>query len=225
MLQCQAQTRIELETMYSNRFEDSEAYRGRAWKTLIQHWFQRHVPVDSAVLDVGCGYGQFINNVVCTRKYAMDLNPVSRRELNPEVTFLEQDCASTWRLPDNSLDVVFSSNFFEHLGSKAEFAETVREAYRCLRKGGRIIAMGPNIRFVGGAYWDFFDHYLALTELSVKECLETAGFRSEYVLDRFLPYTMVNVPQYPIFLLRFYLRMPFAWKWFGRQFVVIATKP
>jgi SAM-dependent methyltransferase len=121
--------------------------------------------------------------------------------------------------------VVFSSNFFEHLGSKAEFAETVREAYRCLRKGGRIIAMGPNIRFVGGAYWDFFDHYLALTELSVKECLETAGFRSEYVLDRFLPYTMVNVPQYPIFLLRFYLRMPFAWKWFGRQFVVIATKP
>jgi hypothetical protein len=85
--------------------------------------------------------------------------------------------------------------------------------------------MGPNIRFVGGAYWDFVDHHIALTELSVKECLETAGFRSEYVLDRFLPYTMVNAPQYPVAFLWFYLRAPFAWKWFGKQLLVIAAKP
>ena len=220
----QDQTRTELKTMYSNRF-DSEAYRNRVWKTLIQYWFHRHIPANSVILDVGCGYGQFINNVVCARKYAMDLNPDSKGKLNPEVTFLEQDCATTWGLPDNSLDVVFSSNFFEHLVSKAELAEVVREAFRCLRNRGRIIAMGPNIRFVGGAYWDFFDNHLPLTELSLKECLETVGFRSEYVLDRFLPYTMVNAPRYPISFLRFYLRMSFAWRWFGQQFVVIATKP
>lgn len=215
----------ELGVIYGNRFDRDEIYRNRVWKTLIQGWFQRHIPSKSEVLDLGCGYGQFINNVVCARKYAMDLNAGSKSKLNPEVTFLEQDCSSTWNLPDNSLDLIFSSNFFEHLLSKEDLAKTVREAFRCLRKGGRIITMGPNIRFVGGEYWDFFDHYIPLTELSVKECLETAGFRSEYVLDRFLPYSMVNAPQYPVTLLQLYLRAPIAWKWLGKQFVVIAKKP
>jgi SAM-dependent methyltransferase len=176
---------IELDVIYGNRFDHAEVYRNNVWKKLIQHWFQSHIPAKSDVLDLGCGYGHFINNVVCGRKHAMDLNPVSRSKLNPEVEFLEQDCAATWNLSDNSLDVVFTSNFFEHLLSKDDLAKTVREAFRCLRKGGQIIVMGPNIRFLGGAYWDFFDHNLALTELSVKECLEATGFRSEYVLDRF----------------------------------------
>jgi|ERR1035437_3370521 SAM-dependent methyltransferase len=221
----QSQRCTELDVIYGNRFDRAELYRNSVWRTLIQRWFQSHIPANSAVLDLGCGYGQFINNVVCARKYAMDLNPVSKSKLNPEVEFFEQDCAATWNLSDNSLDVVFSSNFFEHLLSKEDLAKTVREVFRCLRKGGRIIVMGPNIRFVGGAYWDFFDHNIALTELSVKECLETAGFHSEYLLDRFLPYTMVNAPQYPLAFLRFYLKAPFAWKWFGKQFLVIAAKP
>ncbi len=224
MPESQDQRQAELEIIYGNRFEGSEEYRNRVWKALIQDWFQRRIPADSTVLDLGCGYGQFINNVVCGRKYAMDLNPVSKSKLNPEVTFLEQDCATTWDLPGNSLDMVFTSNFFEHLPSKAALAQTTREAFRCLKKGGRIVAMGPNIRFVGGAYWDFFDHHLPLTERSLKECLETIGFRSEYVLDRFLPYTMTNA-QYPIAFLRIYLKVSLAWKWFGQQFVVIAIKP
>jgi hypothetical protein len=85
--------------------------------------------------------------------------------------------------------------------------------------------MGPNIRYVGAAYWDFYDHHLPLTDLAMKECFETAGFRSEYVLDRFLPYSMVNTPQYPTPLIRLYLRLPFEWRWFGQQFLVIAAKP
>ena len=225
MPESQRDRQTELEVIYGNRFEGTEEYRNRVWQTLIQNWFQRYIPADATVLDLGCGYGQFINNVRCARKYAMDLNPVSRTKLNRDVEFLEQDCATTWNVPDNTLDIVFSSNFFEHLLSKADLARTTSEALRCLRPGGRIIAMGPNIRFVGGAYWDFFDHHLALTELSVKECFETTGFRPERVVDRFLPYTMVNAPQYPLAFLRLYLRIPFVWKWFGQQFVVIAAKP
>jgi SAM-dependent methyltransferase len=225
MLESQDPRGTELEVIYGHRFEGTEAYRNKVWKTLIECWFQRHIPAAAAVLDLGCGYGQFINNVVCAQKYAMDLNPVSKSKLHPEIVFLEQDCATPWNLPSDSLDVVFTSNFFEHLLSKNDLANTAKQAFRCLKKGGRIIAMGPNIRFVGGAYWDFFDHHLALTELSVKECFDTTGFRSEYVLDRFLPYTMVNAPQYPLAFLRLYLQLPFAWKWFGQQFVVIASKP
>jgi SAM-dependent methyltransferase len=225
MVDSHDQRPAELEVIYGNRFDNAEEYRDRLWKELVRSWFQRHIPADSAVLDLGCGYGQFINNVACARKYAMDLNPASKRKLNPEVMFLEQDCSAAWDLPSDSLDVVFTSNFFEHLLAKEDLAKTSREALRCLKKGGRIIAMGPNIRYVGSAYWNFFDHYLPLTDLSVKECFETSGFRTEYVLDRFLPYTMVNAPRYPMILVWLYLQMPFVWRWFGQQFVVIGVKP
>jgi hypothetical protein len=50
------------------------------------------------------------------------------------------------------------------------------QARRCLRPGGRIIALGPNIRYLPGKYWDFYDHYLALTELSLGEVMAETGF-------------------------------------------------
>ncbi len=221
----QEQNAAELEVIYRNRFDEAEAYRNQVWQTLIRSWFQRHIPAGATVLDLGCGYGQFINHVSCARKYAMDLNPASRRRLQPDVIFLEQDCSAEWQIEGNSLDVVFTSNFFEHLFTKAHLTRTVEQALRCLKKGGKIIAMGPNIKYVPGLYWDYFDHHLALTELSLRECFEICGFRTELVIDRFLPYTMVNAPQYPLFFLRAYLLMPLAWKLLGKQFVVIASKP
>jgi predicted SAM-dependent methyltransferase len=69
-------------------------------------------------------------------KFAMDLNPDSENHAVPEVTLLRQDCSATWRLPDESLDVVFSSNFFEHLPSKEALESTFFEAYRTLKPGG-----------------------------------------------------------------------------------------
>jgi SAM-dependent methyltransferase len=69
------------------------------------------------VLDLGCGYGEFINNVPAQRKFAMDLNPESRKHLGRDIEFFEQDCSAPWPLADDSLETVFTSNFFEHLPS------------------------------------------------------------------------------------------------------------
>jgi SAM-dependent methyltransferase len=214
----------ELEVIYGNRFRTTELYRTEVWKTLIRHWFQAYVSPEATVLDLGCGYGEFINNIQCARKYGMDLNPSTKNKLNPDVTFLAQDCSAPWEVPDQTLDVVFTSNFFEHLLSKSDLTRTIAQAVRCLRVGGQLIAMGPNIKYVGGAYWDFYDHHLALTELSVKEAFEAAGLQAESVWERFLPYTMVDAPAYPLTLLRLYLAMPFAWRALGKQFLVIARK-
>jgi SAM-dependent methyltransferase len=122
------------------------------------------------------------------------------------------------------LDIVFSSNFFEHLPNKGALEDTVREIRRCLKPGGKLIAMGPNIRFVGGAYWDFWDHYLPLTERSVEELLVTWKFHMEFVTPRFLPYTMVGKKPKPTFLLSAYLKMPWVWRFFGQQFLVVAQR-
>src|SRR6202030_4716595 len=99
----------------------------------------------------------------------------------------------------------------EHLPDKAAVSAVLSHAHRCLKPGGRFIAMGPNIKYVPGAYWDFFDHYVALTELSLSEALSTSQFEIEKCVARFLPYTMSDGRQYPMSVLRLYLAMPFVW--------------
>lgn len=214
----------ELARIYDRRFDSTAAYRAKVWRTLIDSFFGRLVGADAAVLDLGCGYGDFINHVSCGAKYAIDLNPHARARLTDGVDFFQQDCSARWPLPSSSLDLVFTSNFLEHLPSKTALSSTLAEAGRCLRTGGRFIALGPNIKYTGGAYWDFFDHHLPLTELSLVEALEIQGFRAVQVIDRFLPYTMAGARQYPMAVIALYLKMPFVWRFFGKQFLVVAQR-
>jgi hypothetical protein len=93
-----------------------------------------------------------------------------------------------------------------------------------LKPGGQLIALGPNIKFVQGAYWDFWDHFLSLTELSLSEALDNNGYRVERAVPRFLPYTTINQPAFPMAFVRLYLRLPLLWPWFGRQFLVVARR-
>jgi SAM-dependent methyltransferase len=220
-----ANTPADLKRIYEARFEKSLPYRKRIWSVLVDEVFQKYVAPSDAVLDLGCGYGEFINQVQCGRKFAMDLNPSAPRYLDKSVIFLEQDCSTKWKVDDGALNLVFTSNFFEHLPDKAALGRTMDEAYRCLAAGGRLIALGPNIKYLPGKYWDFWDHYLPLTEISLQEGLATRGFIIEHSLARFLPYTAVGGPEYPSLFLRLYLKLSPVWRLFGKQFLVVARKP
>ncbi len=214
----------ELSRIYGARFEKNLAYRRRVWSVLVPEFFQSFVSPADTVLDLGCGYGEFINTIRCGQKLAMDLNPDAPRFLAAGVRFLQQDCSTHWQCDNDSLDVVFTSNFFEHLPSKSALKLTLEEAFRCLKPGGKLIAMGPNIRFIPGEYWDFWDHHLALSDRSLVEGLENSGFTIAKNHDRFLPYTMVNKREQPLFLLSLYLKLSPAWKFWGRQFLIVAVK-
>lgn len=220
----ESEFQLELERIYSVRFTGIEEYRDRVWRVLVSEFFSHWVAPDSTVLDLGCGYGEFINNLNAKCKYGMDLNPASRDRLHPEIRLIEQDCSTPWPLANNSLDVVFTSNFLEHLPAKGALQGTLLEARRCLRPGGRLITLGPNVKHLSGRYWDFFDHHLPLTELSLSEAMIMAGFEVERAISKFLPYTMCQGIRPPIWTLRAYLRLPLAWKLFGKQFLVISRK-
>lgn len=220
----QPESPADLTKIYAARFAGHSQYRNEVWRILTSDFFSRWIKRDHSVLDLGCGYGEFINNMSAARKFAMDLNPSAREHVSKDVQLLEQDCSLPWPLADNSLDVVFTSNFFEHLPTKQALQSTLVEAYRCLRPNGYLIALGPNIKFVPGRYWDFFDHHLALTEQSLSEAMAITGYRVE-VIPKFLPYTMSQGSQPPLWALRVYLRFPALWKIFGRQFLVIGRKP
>jgi SAM-dependent methyltransferase len=214
----------ELTQIYKRRFKSVEQYRDQVWQVLTGSFFSKWVRPEHAVLDLGCGFGEFINNINAAERFGMDLNPATAAKLSQDVKFLEQDCSELWSLPDASLDIVFTSNFLEHLGDKDAVKRTLRQAHRCLRPGGKIIAMGPNIRYLPGSYWDFFDHHVILTERSLGEALSITGFTVESAIARFLPYTMVGGPRYPLAFLRLYLALPFLWWIKGRQFLVIARR-
>ena len=214
----------ELQRIYGARFAGKNDYRTRIWKVLVSY-FSQWFPSTGAVLDLGAGYCEFINNVTAARKYAMDLNPDIHAQAAQGIAVLQQDCHEPWPLPEDQLDAVFTSNFLEHLPDKGAVSAVLSHAYRSLKPGGRIIAMGPNIKYVPGAYWDFFDHYVELTELSLAEALSHCGFEIEKCVGRFLPYTMSRGRQYPAWVFRLYLAMPAAWPIFGKQFLVVAKKP
>jgi len=216
---------MELEKLYRHRFDANEMPRKLAiWKVLCEEFFSQYVGERDVVIDIGAGYCEFINNIRCGRKIAIDLNPRVREFAAPEVEVRNESCTNLVSLADESADVVFMSNFLEHLPSKQAVFDTLAEARRILRKGGRLMILQPNVRLLPGAYWDFFDHHTPLTERSLVEALTNLDMRLVRVIGRFLPYTTKSfLPQAPI-LVRLYLRFPPAWWLLGKQSFVMAQK-
>ena len=212
----------EIRKIYSERFQKTSHYRNEVWKVLIKEIFQKEIPKEGRVLDLGCGYGEFINNINCRKKWAIDLNPDSKKRLDKNVILLEQESTKEWK-DVKDLDVIFTSNFFEHLKNKEELSKTIEQCFNKLRKGGKLICVGPNIKIVGNEYWDFYDHHIALTEESVTEPLTIDGFNVTTKIGKFLPYK-IKQRKAPLTLVKLYCKMKWTWAIFGKQFLVIGEK-
>jgi ubiquinone/menaquinone biosynthesis C-methylase UbiE len=216
----------DLSKLYRHRFRASERDdRRRIWKVLCQSFFQPLIGEDRVVVDLACGYGEFINNIRAAKKYAVDLNPDARTHLSSDVEFCLSRADAIEAIADAHADVVFASNFLEHLRTKEECDRVFAEVRRILRPGGRFVILGPNIRYLSAEYWDFYDHCLPLSHLSLEEGLIQSDFAIERIIPRFLPYTTRSrLPQHP-YLIQLYLKVPLAWRLLGRQFLVVARKP
>lgn len=216
---------MRIEKLYKDRFGDKERLqKNKIWAVLCDSFFQKYIAEDSTVLDVGAGYCEFINNIQCKEKYAVDVNEDTLEFANPDVKVFKCPSTNLFFLPDNSLDVVFISNFLEHLKTKEELINSLFEINRVLKTGGSIIILQPNIRYLYKYYWDFFDHYIPLSDKSMTEALQITGFKIEYALPKFLPYTTKSrIPQNPL-LVKIYLKIPLLWKAMGRQMFILGRK-
>ncbi len=216
----------KLTDIYRQRFADEQqVQRESLWQTLCQYWFQRYVVADDVVLDLAAGRCEFINHIQCGTKIAVDLNEDVRRYANADVQVVLAWSHDMVGVHSGSVDVVFVSNFFEHLPDKKAFMDTLMEIRRVLKPGGRLLILQPNIRFLNGSYWDFVDHYLPLTDRTLVEAVGLIGLDVVEVRPRFLPYTTRSRMPQADWLVRLYLMLPLAHRFFGKQAFVVAQKP
>jgi ubiquinone/menaquinone biosynthesis C-methylase UbiE len=215
-----------LDEVYAQRFGDEDAERKNELWRVICAYLQRYVPRDGAVLDLACDRGDFIRNIDARERWGCDVRDVAQH-LPEAIKFVQTDgLAIAEALPREHFDLVFMSNYLEHLSSGEQVVEQLRAASRVLKPGGRVMVLQPNIRLTGQAYWDFIDHKVALTEKSLVEAAELAGFRTDALVKRFLPYTTKGRLPVSKALASIYLRLPPAWLVFGKQTLYVgSTRP
>ena len=92
-----------------------------------------------------------------------------------------------------------------------------------LKPSGSLLVIQPNFKYCYKEYYDFIDHQLPITHLSLQELLETVGFEIDLMIPRFLPFSTKGRPASPL-LLKVYLRLPFLWQFLGGQMFVKASK-
>lgn len=214
------------DALYRRRFTDiSQHTRAAMWEVLCRVVLQQYVQPTDTVLDLGAGFCEFINTIRCGRKIAVDGNPDLPQFAAAGVeTVVGAIPTVLERFDAESMQVVFCSNFFEHLRDKDMIISVLRHVHRLLSRGGRLIIIQPNIRYAYKEYWDFFDHHVALSHGSLSEALAMAGFDIEVLRPRFLPYTTKSRLPQAAWLVRLYLALRPAQWLLGKQMLVVARK-
>jgi SAM-dependent methyltransferase len=95
------------------------------WKALCDYFFSRLVAPEDCVLDLGCGYCSFINNIRAAKRIALDSWSQFPGFVEQGVEAVVGPLDSLGFLEDHSVDFVFASNVFEHV-SQEDFS-------RCLQ--------------------------------------------------------------------------------------------
>lgn len=212
-------------SVYDLRFAERErARKEAAWRQIGSHLQRRYIPGSSRVLDIATDQGYFINNISVRERWASDHRDTSAH-LADGIRFVLADGLALGEVaPNDYFDVVFMSNYLEHLQSTDEVVQQLDVTRRLLRPGGRLIVLQPNIKLVGAAYWDFIDHRVPLTRESLVEAASLADFETLQVIERFLPYSVKGRLPTREWLVKAYLRFPPAWLLLGKQTLYVGQR-
>ena len=209
----------ECNNYHGTRFVFDER-REVLWKALCSYYFNNLIKSDFHVLELGAGYGHFINNVRCSHRSAIDLWPGIVQYVKPPVNVAVGSVTSLSFVADRSVDFAFASNLFEHL-SQSELSMTLAELKKKLKPGGTLNILQPNYRLAYREYFDDYTHVSIYSDISLCDFLQANGFTISESVPRFLPFSIKSsaVPIRP-WLIRLYLLLP--WKVFAKQMFVRA---
>jgi len=194
-----------------------DSRRELLWRTLCRSYFQQLIPRQGCVLELGAGYGHFINNVEAARRIAIDIWPGMAEFIKPPVETRIGNVTDLMWLPDRSVDFAFASNLFEHL-ERDELLSVLAQLRRKLTATGTLNIVQPNYRYAYKEYFDDFTHVAVYSAVSLCDLLAANGFEVVDCQPRFLPLTIKSrMPVYPP-LIRLYLTLPI--KPLGKQMLI-----
>jgi SAM-dependent methyltransferase len=117
---------------------------------------RQYVNLEGArILDVGCGLGLYMLRFrdLTEHVYGVDVDREKVRAAGESLAHVEWAPAERLPFETGFFDVVFSHEVLEHVDDDLE---AVREAYRVLRPGGRLVIFVPNRWYpfeTHGVYW------------------------------------------------------------------------
>ena len=190
------------------------------WSVLCKSYFQKLIPASACVLELGAGYGHFINNIRCAQRIAVDEWEGIVNYLKPDVRVYVRHLTDLSVIEACSVDFVFASNVFEHL-SQTEFASTLRQLREKLRSGGTVNIVQPNYRLAYRRYFDDYTHVAIYSDRSLCDFLVANRFRILECIPRFLPLTIKSRLPVSAPMVRLYLALPF--RPFAGQMFIRAT--
>ena len=196
-----------------------DARREVLWRSLWRFWFSRYVKPTSCVLELGCGYGHFINNVVARRRIGVDEWSGFLDHLADGVEGHVGDATDLGFVESRSVDFAFASNVVEHLSQDA-FRRLLQQLARTLAPGGLAAFLQPNYRFAYREYFDDFTHVAVYSHVTLSDFLTARGFDVVECHPRFLPLTIKSRFKVWPPLIWLYLNSPL--KPFGKQMLIVA---
>lgn len=203
---------------FQTRFTE-DPRREILWRTLVKYYFQSQIPREGCVLELGAGYGNFINNVRARRRFAQDLWPEFSKHLDTGVEAHVGPVDDLSFVDDNSIDFVFASNLFEHV-SQEEFAAVLQKLRRKLKPTGTLTLLQPNYRYAFREYFDDYTHKTVYSHLSICDFLQANSYDVIACKPRFLPLTLKSKLKVSPTLVRLYLWSPV--KPLGKQMLITA---
>lgn len=193
--------------------------RAVLWQSLWRHYFRKKVRPTDCVLDLGSGYGNFINVVTAARRIAVDAWPGFPAYLAPGIEYAVGPVTELDFISDGTVDFAFASNLFEHL-TKAEFSSVLIHLRNKLAVDGTLTIIQPNYRYAFRNYFDDFDHKTIFSHISLPDFLVANGYEVIQVSPRFMPLSIKGRLPVAPWLIRAWLTSPV--RPFGKQMLVQA---
>lgn len=137
----------------------------------LSHRFE--ITAGSAILDVGCGRGEFAKGFSLMGADVVGVDQGAKPNLLSEGEYVSADISKALPFEDFSFDFVFNKSVLEHF----YFPENLAlEIHRVLKPGGRVITMTPSWIHNQKGFFIDFTHRTPFTMESLSDLHRIVGF-------------------------------------------------
>ena len=195
--------------------------RAATWRALWRYHFRYRIAADAAVLDLGAGYGDFVNSVTARKRIAVDTWPSLPDHVDAGIEPIITPVTDLRGIADGSVDFAFASNLFEHL-TQDELIVALGQIASKLTAKGELCIVQPNYRYAFREYFDDYTHRTPYSHIGLADLLRAQGWTVTQVVPRFLPLTIKSRMPAWGWLIGAYLRSPI--KPMGKQMMITARR-